>query len=593
MALQDAFLNPLWLAAALATVPVVVLYLVRPDPERVELPTFRFLAAEERQRTTTPVLEQLSRSLLLALQVLAILLVAAALAGPYVTVAERTVVEETILVVDTSASMATEADGATRFDRALAAARDEITETTTVVTTAGGVVSRRAAPSTTRQALDRLAVTDAPDDLGAAITRARALATEDVRIVVLSDFAGDGWTDAVATARARGLSVGLQQFDRGGGGNVGFVDRRFSGSGVTLSVRNFGDRSVTRTVALGSRRQRVELGPGDVGTVTFPVPAGGGRATLSPGDDFPTDDAVFFAAPDDPTVDALVLTNDRNRFLITALEVADQVNVTVRTPPTTVESGYDVIVYSNVDSEALLPGNVEAGRDVLAEGGGVAVQAQSDRPGYDGLALLNSQGIDTSAAIRRTVETELTRGIDFQSPGRYERGALREGRALVELRDGTPLIATARRDEGRLLWYGYFEEDSNFKFNYQYPVFWRRASFYLAGRQSLSELNHETGATVEFDRDDVEGPDGRVRGPTVELRSAGFYLGERRESASLLDESESAVGATGLADRPDPAGNLTRTERRTVPRRLTEFVALAALLVALVEIGYVRYRGEL
>jgi hypothetical protein len=525
--------------------------------------------------------------------VLAILLVAAALAGPYVTVAERTVVEETILVVDTSASMATEADGATRFDRALAAARDEITETTTVVTTAGGVVSRRAAPSTTRQALDRLAVTDAPDDLGAAITRARALATEDVRIVVLSDFAGDGWTDAVATARARGLSVGLQQFDRGGGGNVGFVDRRFSGSGVTLSVRNFGDRSVTRTVALGSRRQRVELGPGDVGTVTFPVPAGGGRATLSPGDDFPTDDAVFFAAPDDPTVDALVLTNDRNRFLITALEVADQVNVTVRTPPTTVESGYDVIVYSNVDSEALLPGNVEAGRDVLAEGGGVAVQAQPDRPGYDGLALLNSQGIDTSAAIRRTVETELTRGIDFQSPGRYERGALREGRALVELRDGTPLIATARRDEGRLLWYGYFEEDSNFKFNYQYPVFWRRVSFYLAGRQSLSELNHETGATVEFDRDDVEGPDGRVRGPTVELRSAGFYLGERRESASLLDESESAVGATGLADRPDPAGNLTRTERRTVPRRLTEFVALAALLVALVEIGYVRYRGEL
>jgi len=593
MALQDAFLNPLWLAAALATVPVVVLYLVRPDPERVELPTFRFLAAEERQRTTTPVLEQLSRSLLLALQVLAILLVAAALAGPYVTVAERTVVEETILVVDTSASMATEADGATRFDRALAAARDEITETTTVVTTAGGVVSRRAAPSTTRQALDRLAVTDAPDDLGAAITRARALATEDVRIVVLSDFAGDGWTDAVATARARGLSVGLQQFDRGGGGNVGFVDRRFSGSGVTLSVRNFGDRSVTRTVALGSRRQRVELGPGDVGTVTFPVPAGGGRATLSPGDDFPTDDAVLLAAPDDPTVDALVLTNDRNRFLITALEVADQVNVTVRTPPTTVESGYDVIVYSNVDSEALLPGNVEAGRDVLAEGGGVAVQAQPDRPGYDGLALLNSQGIDTSAAIRRTVETELTRGIDFQSPGRYERGALREGRALVELRDGTPLIATARRDEGRLLWYGYFEEDSNFKFNYQYPVFWRRASFYLAGRQSLSELNHETGATVEFDRDDVEGPDGRVRGPTVELRSAGFYLGERRESASLLDESESAVGATGLADRPDPAGNLTRTERRTVPRRLTEFVALAALLVALVEIGYVRYRGEL
>ena len=596
MALSEFFLAPIGLAALLAAVPLVLLYLVRPEPTRIELPTYRFLTESERQSARSPLLERLSRSLLLLLQLAAILTLAVSLAAPYVPVAEREAVEETVLVVDTSASMATTSGGESRFDRAVAAARGQLTGTTSVVTTAGGgsVAVQRATSGETRRRLDELGVTDAPGDLRGALAQAGALAGENARVVVLSDFAGDGWAETVATLRGRGLSVSLRQFGAGGDENVGFVDRRFSGADVTLSVQNFGSTAVTRTVRLGGTSARVTLGPGDVGTVTLPIPAGGGEARLSGDDDFPTDDGVFVAAPDDPTVDVLVLTNDRNRFLTTALDVLDQVDLTVDSPPTTIGDDYDVIVYSNLDPDALLPGNVEAGRDLLADGGGVAVQAQPKPPeGYGDLLLIEPSVLAPTPSVRRTEQTELTRGIDFQPPEEALAGRLRAGEALVELGDGSPLLATAEQGGGRVLYYGYIEERSTFKYNYQYPVFWKRAVFHLVDRQPLARLNHATGDTVRFGSDAVAGPAGPVGGPTVELQAAGFYEGDRRHSASLLDASESAVGVAPLSERSGPEGSLTREELRTVPRRLTPFVALAALALVIVEIGYLRRRGDL
>jgi len=597
MALQEWFLSPVGLAALLAAVPIVVLYLVRPEPERFELPTFQFLSSEQRQQSTSPLLERLSRSLLLLVQLLVVLLLAVGLATPYTLVDEAATVEETVLVVDTSASMATTDGGTTRFQRAMSAAREDVTGTTSVVTTADGgtVVRQRVPPSEARTALDGLDVTDSPGDLRGAIAQATALAGENARLVVASDFAGEDWAAAVTTARSRDVSVDLRQFRGGGAGNVGIVDRQFTQSSVRLSVKNYGEETVTRTISLAGQSATIDLGAGDVGTVTLPVPAGQSRARLSPGDEFPADDSVPLSAPADPAVDVLVLTNDRNRYLTTALSVLDQVNVTVDSPPTTVDSGYDVIIYSNVDGESLLRGNVEAGQEVLEDGGGVAVQAQPEPPErYGDLLLLDPGEIRTGATVGETSRTDLTREIDFQPPDEYVSGSLRAGESAVTLGDGTPLIATAERGNGRLMYYGYIEDRSGFKYNYQYPVFWKRAIFELAGREPLSELNYATGDRVQFGADSVDGPDGTVPGGRVTLQRAGVYASDTRTvSAALLDERESDVAVAPLESRTGPTGNRTRSERRTVPRPLTEFAALAALVVAVAEIGYLRRRGDL
>ncbi|MFB6302298.1 MAG: BatA domain-containing protein [Haloferacaceae archaeon] len=599
MVLGDAFLSPLGLAALAALVPLALLYLIRPDPDRIELPTLRFLVEDEGRDSTNPLMERLRRNLLFLLQALVIIALALALATPYVTAPQREAVDRTVLVVDTSASMATgTGDGRTRFEAALAAARDAATGTTSVVVAGPDprVVVRDGTRRAAEDALGRLSVVDAAGDLRAALVQASTLAGENARIVVLSDFAGDSaWRDEVTAARARGVSVVLRQFDGGGADNVGIVDRSFAGGDVTLTVRNFGERPATRTLSLGGTSREVRLGPGDVTTVTLPVPAGGGEARLTPGDSFPTDDVAYVGAPSDAAVEVLLLTNDRNRYLFTALDVIDAVDLSVANPPTTVREEYDVIVYGDVERDRLLRGTVRAGRETVERGGGVAVVATDDMPveTYRDLLLLSPGAVRTNPTIGEVVDDDLTRDIGFPPPSEYVNGSLRSGRALVRTSGGTPLIAVDDRGSGRVLYYGYMEDSSPFKFNFQYPVFWKRATFYLAGRDPLPALNRETGTRLTFDEETtVATPDGRVTGRTVRLLDAGFYrVGDRRIGAALYSAAESDVTADPV-DAGSGGGGGGREERR-VPRPLDGPVALVALALLGGELLYLRRRGDL
>ncbi|MFB6280890.1 MAG: BatA domain-containing protein [Haloferacaceae archaeon] len=599
MVLGDVFLSPLGLAALAGLIPLAVLYLIRPDPERIELPTVRFLVEDRGQDSTNPLMERLRRNLLLLLQALVVVALALALATPYVTVPQSETVDRTVLVVDASASMATETGDGTRFEAALAAARDAVTGTTSVVVAGREprVAVRDGTRRAARAALGRLSVADAPGDLRAALVQASTLADGNARIVVLSDFADrTAWRDEAAAARGRGVSVVLRQFAGGGRDNVGIVDRSFSGGEVTLSVRNFGERTATRTLSLGGASRDVRLRPGDVTTVSLPVPAGGGEARLRPGDSFRTDDAAYVGAPADAAVEVLLLTNDRSRYLSTALSVIDAVDLTVKTPPTTVTERYDVIVYGDVERDRLLRGSVAAGRETVERGGGVAVVATDDLPAdrYGDLLLVEPGPVGTGPTIGEVADDELTRGIDFPPPGEYVNGSLRSGRALVRTAGGAPLLAAADRGSGRVLYYGYLEASSPFKFNYQYPVFWKRAVFYLAGREPLTALNRETGDRLTFGAETtVTTPDGRVTGRTVVLQDAGFYrVGDRRIGASLYSAAESDVRADPVGGEGG-AGSGAGTERRRAPRPLDGPIALAALALLGGELLYLRRRGDL
>ncbi|WP_336022539.1 BatA and WFA domain-containing protein [Halobellus salinisoli] len=602
MALPDAFLSPLGFAALLAAIPVLLLYLVRPDPRRVTLPTVRFLTDSDGTSSSTPLLERLKRSALLLLQLLAIILFATALATPYVPVSESETVEETVIVVDASASMNVENGGETRFERAISAARSETSSTTSIVVADGrsSIALRDGTAGDADEALSSLRATDASGDLRSAISRAQSLAGENARLVVLSDFAGDGWEPAAQSARARGLTVDLRQFDGGGDDNVGIVDRRFSGEEVTVSVQNFGTEETERRISLGDARETVSLAPGDVRSVTLPVPAGGGEIRLSPGDSFPSDDVAYVAAPEDAAVDVLLVTNDENRYLTTALTVIDPVELTTVEPPNSVPQppgdAYDVVLYSNVAEGELSEAHVVAGRDALAGGGGVGIQADESMPveAYGDLLLLSPDGMGSNPSLATPATDELTRDITFPPPERYVRGDLKSGTALVSTTDGTPIIATASRGGGQLLYYGYVESASAFKYDFEYPIFWKRSVYALANREALADLNRETGDRLAFGNETtIETPRGEVTAAAVDADDAGFYVADgTRYSASLLSAEESAVSTSAIDETTD-GGPTAREEERTVPDPLTEFVALGLLAVALGEVALLRRRGDL
>ncbi|NHN59310.1 BatA and WFA domain-containing protein [Halorussus rarus] len=598
-ALSSVFLRPLGLAALAAVIPVIALYLLRPDPERVRFPAVEFLLGDREERRRHPALRRLRRNALLLIQLLAIAAVAASLAAPYVPVAERKTVSETVVVVDASASMATEAGGVARFDRAVRAAKDVATSETSVVVAGAetAVRTRRAPAAEATSVLDDLRVSGAPGDLRDGVSRAAAVAGEDARIVVLSDFASGDWRSAVVAARARGYAVDLRQFARGGAANVGLVDYSFSNGTATVRAKNFGDREATREVALGDATESVTLGPGEVATATLPVPAGGGRVRLAPGDSFAVDDRLAIAAPEDPTIDVLVVTNDANRPLVTALRVIRGTRVTVKHPPASISRTYDLVVFGDVTPGRLLDGTLRVARETLSAGGGVVVQAQSNLSavGYGDLLPVVPNGTGSDPAVRQPATSTLTADVTFPAPKRYVRADLRAGRALLRTVNGTPLLATARLDGGRLFYYGYTAEGSSFEHNYRYPVFWKRVAYELTGRESLSATNRRTGTALSVDGNaTVRTPGGgRQTGP-VTLRRIGFYgVGDRRYGASLASAAESNVTAPSVTEGGTARDGSDDDETTTVPQTLTPAVAGVAVLLVVLELAVLRYRGDL
>jgi hypothetical protein len=598
--LADAFLTPLGLVALLAVVPLVVLYLVRPDPTRIRLPTLEFLSASEETATDRPALSRLRRNLLLLLQLFVLVLVALALASPYVTVLGNTQVEETVVVLDDSASMTvTDAGARARFDAARAVAREERAQTTSLVTTspAPQVLVQRAGEDDYLAALRDVSATDASGDLAGAISQAAAVADEDARILVVSDFAGDdAWRQAIETARGRGYTVDVRQVG-GGVQNVGIVDAQYGRTDVTVSVKSYADREVQRTVALGSQRERLTLQPGDMATATFGVPPGDSEVRLSPGDAFPVDDRLHLAGPDRSRIRVLLVTNGESRFVRTALEVLDEVELTVTRPPTSISEEYDVVVFADVDADRLLRSTTEQATDLVRDGGGAIVVAQEDLDGvrYDSLLAVEPTGSAQNPTVR-VQDDPLTAGIRFPPPDAYVTAEPKQGTRTLIAADDSPLLARGTLGQGRLLYYGYLADASEFQFNYQYPVLWKRLVYDAAGRDALAETNRPTGTRVVVPNGtEVRAPDEdrSVVSGRVTLHDAGHYrVGDRRVAASLVSEPESNVSAPALSTGEDGVVQ-PREEQVPRPLDLSPAMALGALAFVFGEMALLRYRGDL
>ncbi|MDZ7687499.1 MAG: BatA domain-containing protein [Halobacteriales archaeon] len=595
------FSTPLGLLALGALVPLILLYILQPDPEKLRVPTMEFLPNIEDEGGTNPILEMLRRNLLLFLQILVLVLAAMALGSPFIDVTKSEVADETVVVLDATASMATEDGGATRFDSAVSYAADEVTGTTTVVIVGSStnVVLEQGSASEARSTIETATVTDASGNLADGIARGVEVAGTDARLVVASDFAGaSDWTTSVEQARARNIPVALRQFARGGEDNVGIVGTSFGGGEVTVEVANFGDEEVTRDVSLDGQTESVTLAPNDFGTVSFDVPAGTATVEISPGDSFPADDTAYVSGYPD-SIDVLVVTSSEDRFLLAVLDSIPEVNYETAEPPVQAFDGteYDAVVFDNVNADRLLDRTVRGARDAVNAGGGVVVVAQEDlssiEDSYDDLLPVDVGEVAPGEGVNVVSDERFVRNVEFPAPRQYLGAELTDGRSLVESGSGDPLLATADVGNGRALYYGFMRGETEFHNSYQFPIFWRDALYHVTSRERLSSMNRQTGDRLSFAREATVGtPDGDVTGTSVVMDSAGFYDTGTVYSASLLDAAESNVSAVDV-ERTEAGETASRTLEETVPFDLTPYTAIAALVFVLAELVLMRYRGGL
>ena len=587
------FANPLGLLGLGALAVLIVLYLVRPDPEEYAIPTVEFLSEGRGDSQQQRIRDRFRISGIFLLQALVLLAIPLALAGPQVPL-PGSAAGDTVVVVDTSASMAATGEESTRFKRARETARSVTGDQATVVTSAPDATVKIADGSTdaTAAALSGLSVSETDGDLRRAIRVAADIHDDNRRIVVISDFVdATDWRAATESARAAGNEVVVERVGGGGQDNVGIVGLSVTSTEATVTVTNGGETQQTRDVSLGGSSKTVQLTPGDVTKLTLPIPSDGGEVRLSPGDSFRLDDTAYVATPSNKEIDTLVVTNDENTFLTAALRVIDDITVEIAAPPVSDPSGYDVVVFSNVDPDRVLSGTLTDVEADVENGAGVVIQGQADlgAVGYGRLALIEPGRLGPETGVRAVASHPVIDGIGVVPASAYLTGEIQRGQALAVADDGSPMIAVGEIGAGRAVYYGYIEDQSPFKFNYLYPVFWRQSMNYAAGRTPIEKLNRASGETIAFESaTSVETPSGSVETTRLTPTETGFYGTQTaRYGVSLQSPSESTV-----VSEPIDIGNGV-AETGSTPQSLMPWLALFALLAGVTELGYLKYRGEL
>lgn len=583
------FAAPAGLLALLLAVPIVLLHILRPRRPQVSVSSTYLWRSMARPVSAATPWQRLRFSWLLLLQLLAVVLLAAALAKP-VRVTAAPLAEHTVFIIDASGSMAA-VDG--KPDR-LSEARNKAASLRKQLPTGGVASIVVASPrpyvalSTSpdsgafRAALNSVQTTAGKADFATAFTLAGSLETPaaPVGFVLLSDGGLDDAEARLLPDGSRFVQVGerasnrairtLSVSPRGGGLHVRATLRNEGGSDATerLRIDVDGRTAAERSVEL-RERQTVEL--------DFDVPNGDRVDAFLEGDDLlPVDNhAVAVAAR--PRAIKVALFGGDDPFLSKLLAAMPGVTVEAAPAPRAAPEA-DIAVYN-----------------------GVAVPPD---PGTAWLAIAPPGGIPdvpVTGEVARPVVTlvepddPLTRGLDFSDIAIAKAQQIAPvGDLTVIGSDATPLLVRGNRQGRAFAYFTFAMRDSDLPLNVAFPILGDRLLSLLASRalpiadvrvgQPLPVAGAKAVTVQSPLRARIEVPAGAA--PPIADRPGFWTVKEQGKPDRIVavnpDPAESRVAPLSVPVRAETGAGGGRATHGEVP--LTRWFVAVLLLVLAAEL---------
>ncbi len=609
MALNSLFLNPAGLLTALILLPFLLLYLIKPKPRHAPIPSLLFFVKDTGRSAINSLFRNWLRDLLFLFQLLLILLVVAASARPFIEVPRVYLVEQTVLILDVSASM--RADGDARFTDAIRLAKENLGKENTIILAKGSpiVIAERVSASVATKELERLSPTETTTALTEALRLAADYAGTGSRVAVISDFLptqGDKDYDTAAAAlEGRGALVDYLPV-AGGSRNAGIIDLLVGPVSSSVWIKNYEQRPVELTLSISDAEQKLLLARGETKEVSFTTPAGVTELKIREQDDLAADNLAWISTPEKNRIKLLTITNDERGIktsnLLLALSVIAKnfptsFDISYTNPPKSPSMNHDVYIVSRANLDFLLPGYVKELQEKVEQGAGLLIIDQPALFSLDWLDLLPVEPAPESQGTRATIlpgeQSGLTTEIEFGQAASYTRVAAKEGGVvLAKAENGDPIIVLRRKGRGIVLYYGLDDQKASFSKDPSYPVFWRRIFDLLTDRPSLANLNVRTGSVLALPKTTtIKTPTESVTTQLLPLDRAGLYiLPDRTIAANLLSDAESSIIVPESVQRSSAEGD-GKTEK--APKELTLFLLWGAVALLLLEILYLKYRGDL
>ncbi|MDD5111041.1 MAG: BatA and WFA domain-containing protein [Candidatus Altiarchaeota archaeon] len=633
----NGFINEAALAAIALVIPLIILYLLKPKPKRIKFPTVRFIKNAENSRRFSSILNRFIRDPLLLMQILLIALLAIAMANPYFD-KERTTTENTAiaLVIDASASMKATDVAPSRFEAAVAGAREVVSyagdgsaisiilaENIPITVLSGGSKTRAL------ELLGRINCGDTPSNTGDAMLLARDLLSSSPlkkTAYLFSDFAKSE-SDPLAARKVlllNGIDVRYIALNDGAS-NAGITEidaRRASMNRnilyMTYKLRSLDaeSREITRRIYVNNilaSTQSSVLKPmaEELFYVNYTISQDPQLITveLSGAGALPADDKAYAVVPELRSYNTMILTGkDADRYTVYALEAQTNNRIRTAEPPVLPSlPEYDSVIIGQVKADSILPGTFRDIKNYVESGKTLIVIASPELSAMEdeNLKGLLPVRLKELVSLERAVSTsshEILNDVSLANTAvkRYYTAEAKDNATVIAETEGNPLIAYWNVGKGKVVYMGInpANEWSSFQYSSSFPIFWAQLIEYINRREgAIKNLNHKTGGYIILQSEaDVTNPEGKTtRSKSIFLDRTGFYSintpeTNDRVAVNLEDEDESDI-RTAYQDKEafiPPA----EQEKKTREELMAYIIALAlALLFA--EMYVYRRRGRL
>jgi hypothetical protein len=623
------FENPLALAALLSVIPLIILYMLRPKPAVLSIPSLMFVLKLERERKRVYAsLTKIVQDPLFLIQLLMLILLSIAAAGYYYNSEEPLSGEHTVLILDTSASMQVDS----RFEDAVGIADGYVSKKNSIILASDMplLALEGGSASAAHDIFKKVKPGAGTADLSAAITTGmRSLSREGGRIIVISDFAYSKGDDPVASknlAESYGIEVNFVKVGKPAD-NIGIINGWIEATdgkyGYTGVIKNYKDQN---------QRVKIETFRGTSGNATtsftLDVPAGETNqftlGNLGPGittvrldvkDSQPVDDKAYISIPETSNQRILYITDNGKLPSKTALSLLPNSNLTVSESVPAELDKYTLVVLAQKETP-IADTSVERIENYVRNGGNAVFIVSGalipEKTEVDLIKILPVKPLRLEDAeygirVKEIQKSSITKDIRSNeiSVRKYMSAAERTGSTtLVALENGVPILSYWQVGRGTVFYMGLSDELgenswNNFHNLPEYPVFWIKLVQWLGGTGDISEYNLKTGTLTSLAKtEEIRTPSKTFTSNRILFDEAGIYeLSGKKIAVNLYNDRESntKIDASELIKRAvsNDEPKLVRADSYTAKQDITNYLIGVLFLLILLEILIVRQRGEL
>ncbi len=580
----------------LLIVPVIILYLLKPKPKHIVIPSVMFIMAIEKTKRFSSFLQKFVHDPLLLLQILIITVLVLALAGPFIMTEQVQTEDETIVVVlDASASMKASDVEPSRFEEGKKIA-GSIVSKLSEKSFAGIVLAENipiaALSAGNREsaivALDKVECADTATNLGDSILLARDMlsgSTLKKIIYVISDFSNsESLSPAVAKklASLEGIEVSFIRVGNSDN-NLGITNIKAERSAddkrklfLGFNVKNSGGwggminvRVKSDDVQIAGSEEQINAFSNTFFHFSPSISDDEQLITveLEKSDDLEVDNKAFALIPELKTHRIMLLTSE-NRDIYLRLAVFSLDNAVLKPvfPPVIPDTeGYDFVIVGSVNPEVILPGTFRNLEGYVEDGGTLIVVGTENLEGLytDELKKLMPveirEIVGAEKTVRITQNHEVTKDITLKNVvvKRYYKTVLENDSVSLLETENNSLLAYRSYGNGGVIYFGVNPDEkwSNLQHSYSFPILLSNLlNFMNRERHTVGIMDHRTGEYVSLPGVvEITTPSGkRATTNKLFLDEAGVYTlgyedGKVDLPVNLLNEQESNI-SSGSSD---------------------------------------------